>query len=110
MNRVRPLKRIALTENYRSRDPFSMPTRVPSPLARSTGMLAFAKRTRRTIWSMTRIRGEFLDLDPSDPSVSSDVVLRRQPDEKEDEDEEDDGKGKKEDDGDNDETDDGYSE
>jgi len=55
----------------------------------------FAKRTRRTIWSMTRLLGEFLDLDPSDPSVAADVVLRQQPDEEEEDDEEDDGKAKK---------------
>ena len=61
--------------------------------------------------SMSRIRAEFLDLDPSDFSVAADLLLRQAPDEEEDE-EEDEAERKKEDD-DEDENDvghDGYSE
>ena len=55
---------------------------------------------------MSRIRPEYLDLDPSDRSVAADVVLRQEPDEEDEE--EDEGDGKEDDD--NDDKDDGYSE
>jgi hypothetical protein len=57
---------------------------------------------------MSRIHPECPDSDPSDRSVPSDFLLRKEPDEEEDE-ENDDGDGK-EDDDDDDKDDDGYSE
>jgi hypothetical protein len=58
---------------------------------------------------MSRIRPEYLDLDPSDRSVAADVVLRQEPEEEEDE-EEGEGEGDGKEDDDNDDKDDGYSE
>ena len=60
--------------------------------------------------SMSRIRAEFLDLDPSDFSVAADLLLRQAPDEEEDEEEDEDERKKEDNDDDDDETDDGYSE
>jgi hypothetical protein len=53
---------------------------------------------------MSRIRPEYLDPDPSDRSVGSDVLVREEPDEEEDEGENDEEKEDEEED------DDGYSE
>jgi len=52
---------------------------------------------------MSRIRPEYLDPDPSDRSLASDVLVREEPDEEEDED------GEEDDDDDKDD-DEGYSE
>jgi hypothetical protein len=49
---------------------------------------------------MRRIRPEYLDFDPSDRSVATDVLVREEPEEdEEDHDEEDEDEGKKEEDG-----------
>jgi len=57
---------------------------------------------------MSRIHPERPDSDPSDHSLTADVLLRQEPDEEEDE-EENEGDGKEDDDED-DVNDDGYSE
>ena len=64
---------------------------------------------------MSRIRAEFLDLDPSDFSVAADLLLRQAPDEEEDEEEDEDEDERKKEDNDDDVDeddvgDDGYSE
>jgi hypothetical protein len=56
---------------------------------------------------MGRIYAECPDLDPSDRSVATDVLLREEPDEEEDEEED---KGKDKEDEDDADEDDGYSE
>ena len=58
---------------------------------------------------MSSTRSEDLDPETSDRSLTSDVLLRQEPDEEEDEEEEEEDNGK-EDDHDDDEEDDGYSE
>ena len=58
---------------------------------------------------MSSTRSEDLDPETSDRSLTSDVLLRQEPDEEEDE-EEDEGNGKEDDDEDGDDEDDGYSE
>lgn len=65
-------------------------------------------RLRGVPLSMSRIRPECPDSDPSD-RWAADVLLREEPDEEEDE-EEDEDDGKTDDDDDDDENDDGYSE
>ena len=58
---------------------------------------------------MSNMRSEYFDPETSDRSLTSDVLLRQEPDEEEDEEEEEEDNGK-EDDHDDDEEDDGYSE
>jgi hypothetical protein len=57
------------------------------------------------MWDMSRIRAQCLDMNPSDRSAQTDVLLREEPDEEEN-DEEDEG-NVTDDEGDDDEEDDG---
>jgi hypothetical protein len=59
---------------------------------------------------MSSLRSEYLDPETPDRSLTSDVLLRQEPDEEEDEEEEEDEGDGKEGDDDDDEDDDGYSE
>jgi hypothetical protein len=62
---------------------------------------------------MSSLRSEYLDPETPDRSLTSDVLLRQEPDEEEDEEEEEEEEEEdngKEDDRDDDEEDDGYSE
>jgi hypothetical protein len=87
---------------------------IPNPDDLQTKSLEVHLRAgrKRTIWDMDRSHPEFpysRPYDPYDPSASTNVLLRQEPEEEEDEEEDEEDDDKDDDKDDDEEEDDGYS-
>ena len=74
-------------------------------MQRESNLIATSAQARGVPWSMSRIRSEFLNADPSSRSLTANVLVREEPDDEEDEED----NGDEEDDDEDKEDNEGYS-